>query len=100
MTNLQQTSLKTQNETIKAHLLAGACISTWQAYEQYNITCLAQRIHNLRNAGLSIKSKMIVRDGKRFSNYWLDSAVIQSYQQNSDNSISESVKSEVTRDVK
>lgn len=73
MMTSRQTPLKTQNDTIKAHLLAGRCISTWQAYKQYNITCLAQRVHDLRNAGLPIKSKIVVRDGKRFSNYWLDS---------------------------
>ncbi|TEW87502.1 helix-turn-helix domain-containing protein [Psychrobacter sp. 230] len=73
MATPRQTPLKTQNDIIKAHLLAGKCISTWQAYKQYNITCLAQRIHELRNAGLLIKSKIVVRDGKRFSNYWLDS---------------------------
>lgn len=100
MITSRHTPLKTQNDTIKAHLLTGECISTWQAYKQYNITCLAQRIHNLRNAGLLIKSKIVVRDGKRFSSYWIDSDVIQSYQQNSNSSISESVKIEVPRDVK
>ena len=100
MTTPRQTPLKTQNETIKAHLLAGECISTWQAYKQYNITCLAQRIHNLRNAGLLIKSKIVVRDGKRFSSYWIDSDVIQIYQQKSNSSINNSVKSEAHHDVK
>lgn len=100
MSTLQSSPLKSQNDTIKAHLLAGKHISTWQAYKQYNITCLAQRIHDLRNAGLSIKSKIVVRDGKRFSNYWLDSDVLQSYQQNLNDGIVESIKSEALHDVK
>ena len=100
MTNPQQTPSKTHSDTIKSHLLAGEFISTWQAYQQYNITCLAQRIHDLRNAGLPIKSKMVTGSGKRFSNYWIDSDVIQSYQQNPSSSIDKSVKSEAPHDVK
>jgi hypothetical protein len=65
------TMTTTQNETIRAHLLAGESISTWQAYELYNITCLAQRIHELRNAGLPIQSELVTKNGKRFSLYWL-----------------------------
>lgn len=98
MTTPQQTPLKTQNETIKAHLLAGACISTWQAYEKYNITCLAQRIHNLRNAGLLIKSKTVVRDGKRFSSYWLDSEDRSSTTIDQSNTV-EKVSAAVTRNT-
>lgn len=96
----RQTPSKTHSDTIKSHLLTGEFISTWQAYQQYNITCLAQRIHDLRNAGLPIKSKIVMRDGKRFSNYWIESDFIQSYQQEPDSSIDKSVKSEATHDIK
>ena len=68
---IQSNTQQTQTATIKAHLLSGKTISTWQAYQLYNITCLAQRIHELRNAGMPIDSEMITRDGKRFSLYWL-----------------------------
>lgn len=66
------TAPTTQNKTIKAHLLADESISTWQAYKLYGITCLAQRIHDLRNTGLPIQSELITQNGKRFSLYWLN----------------------------
>lgn len=72
MTTQRQTPTKTQNDTVKAHLLAGQTIDTWQAYKIYNMTCLAQRIHDLRKTGLSIESKMVTRNGKSFSEYWID----------------------------
>lgn len=72
MNTTRQTPLLTQNDTIKEHLLAGKRISTWQAYQLYNITCLAQRIHDLRSTGIAIQSEMVTREGKRFSEYWLD----------------------------
>ena len=72
MTQTRQTQKQTHSEIIKAHLLAGKSISTWQAYQLYNITCLAQRIHDLRNKGLPIDDEMVVREGKRFKLYWLN----------------------------
>lgn len=55
-------------------MLAGNVIDTWQAYKLYNITCLAQRIHDLRKAGLSVQSKMVTRNSKSFSEYWVEEA--------------------------
>ncbi|WP_201546032.1 helix-turn-helix domain-containing protein [Psychrobacter sp. H7-1] len=72
MTQKRQTPKRTYCETIKAHLLAGKSISTWQAYQLYNITCLAQRIHDLRNKGLPIDDEIVEVDGKRFKLYWLN----------------------------
>ncbi len=72
MTQTRQIPKRTYCETIKAHLLADKSISTWQAYQLYNITCLAQRIHDLRNKGLPIDDEMVVREGKRFKLYWLN----------------------------
>ena len=63
---------KTQIDTIRAHLMTGATISTWDAYRLYQITCLAQRIHDLRNVGLTIQSEIGTHNDKRFSLYWLD----------------------------
>ena len=69
--NNEQTS-KTQIDTIRAHLMTGATISTWDAYRLYQITCLAQRIYDLRLTGLAIQSEMITHNDKRFALYWLD----------------------------
>ena len=67
---------KTQVEIVKAHLMTGATISTWDAYRLYQITCLAQRIHDLRLTGLVIQSEMVTHNEKRFSLYWLDEATL------------------------
>lgn len=96
----RHTPIKSQSDKVKEHMLAGNTIDTWQAYKLYKITCLAQRIYDLKQAGISISSKTAIQNGKTFSIYWLDRDVIQSYQQNSNSSINESVKSEVPRDVK
>ena len=71
MTTPRRTPIKSQNDIVKAHMLAGNAIDTWQAYKLYNITCLAQRIHDLRKSGLSVQSKMETRNGKSFSEYWV-----------------------------
>ncbi|MDN3397673.1 helix-turn-helix domain-containing protein [Psychrobacter sp. APC 3426] len=68
----RQTVTTTQTDTIKAHLMTGASISTWQAYESYQTTCLAQRVHDLRKIGMEIQSKSTVKNGKRFNLYWLE----------------------------
>ena len=63
---------RTQIDTIRAHLMTGATISIWEAYRIYQITCLAQRIYDLRLTGLVIQSEMITHNDKRFALYWLD----------------------------
>ena len=72
MTTPRQAVTATQADTIKAHLMTGTTISTWDAYERYQITCLAQRVHELRRSGLDIKSEVMVKNGKRFSLYWVE----------------------------
>ena len=67
-----QPAPKTQIDTVRAHLMTGATITTWDAYRLYQITCLAQRIHDLRTAGLTIQSEIVTHNDKRFSVYWLD----------------------------
>lgn len=64
--------IKTQNDKVKEHMLAGRTINTWQAYKLYTITCLAQRIYDLKKAGIPVVSKMVARNGKRFSVYWIE----------------------------
>lgn len=63
---------KTQIEIVRAHLMTGATITTWDAYRLYHITCLAQRVHDLRSSGLIIQSEIVTHNEKRFSVYWLD----------------------------
>ena len=72
MITLRHTPIKSQSDKVKEHMLAGNTIDTWQAYKLYKITCLAQRIYDLKKAGLSILSKIITRNGKTFSIYWIE----------------------------
>lgn len=72
MITLKHTPIKSQNERVKAHMLAGHTIDTWQAYKLHTITCLAQRIYDLKKAGVPILSKMVTQNGKRFCVYWID----------------------------
>lgn len=72
MTTPRQTVTSTHRSIIRAHLMTGATISTWEAYERYQITCLAQRIYDLRKAGMAIHSKSTLKNGKRFNLYWFD----------------------------
>lgn len=67
---------KTQIEIVRTHLMTGATITTWDAYRLYQITCLAQRIHDLRGEGLLIQSEMVKHNNKWFAVYWLDEATL------------------------
>lgn len=53
-------------------MLAGQSISTLQAYDLYKITCLSQRISDLKRAGVAIQSRMTKQNGKRFMLYWIE----------------------------
>ena len=72
MTTTTRQPKQTYSQIIMAHLMTGAPITTWDAYRFYQITCLAQRIHDLRSQGLVIQSKIVTHNDKRFSVYWLD----------------------------
>ena len=63
---------KTQIEIVRAHLMTGATITTWDAYRLYQITSLAQRVHELRATGLLLQSEMVKHNNKWFAVYWLD----------------------------
>ena len=61
---------RTQCEIVKSHLKAGNTLSTFDAYRLFNITCLAQRVHDLRHKqGLIIDSNPVIYNGKRFVVY-------------------------------
>lgn len=63
---------QTYGQIIMAHLMAGKTITNMQAYDEYSITCLAQRISELRASGVSINDEMVKQNGKRFKRYWID----------------------------
>lgn len=63
---------QTYGQIIMAHLLAGKTITNMQAYDEYGMTCLAQRISELRASGVSIDDEMVKQNGKRFKRYWID----------------------------
>lgn len=69
-----QTRQPKQNykQIILNHLLAGRTLSTYEAYDLYNITCFLQRISDLRADGVIIQDEMIKQNGKRFKRYWIE----------------------------
>lgn len=61
---------RTQCQQVKEHLEAGGKLSTFDAYRLFNITCLAQRVHDLRHRfGYDIISNNVTHNGKRFVVY-------------------------------
>ena len=63
---------QTYSQIIMAHLIVGKTITNMQAYDEYSITCLAQRISELRASGVSINDEMVKQNGKHFKRYWID----------------------------
>lgn len=59
-------------QIIMAHLMAGKTITIWESISLYQITCLAQRISDLRAVGAPIQDKWVKQNGKRFKRYWID----------------------------
>ena len=68
---------QTYSQIIMAHLMAGKTITNMQAYDEYSITCLSQRISELRASGVNIVDEMVTQNGKRFKRYWIDEQVRQ-----------------------
>lgn len=60
----------TQTEKILRHLQRGS-ITPMQAFDRYNVTCLAERIRDLRKRGHKIMAEMVSKGGKRFARYRL-----------------------------
>ena len=63
---------KSYKQIIHSHMLAGKTITTMQAITEYGITCLAQRISELRASGVIIDDEMVKQNGKRFKRYWIN----------------------------
>ncbi|MDE0844089.1 MAG: hypothetical protein OSA85_08540 [Psychrobacter pacificensis] len=59
-------------QIIHNHLLAGNSLSTYEAFDLWQITCFLQRISDLRAQGVVIQDKTIKRNGKTFKIYWID----------------------------
>lgn len=47
----------TQTQQVIKHLRYYGKISSWEAFQEYGITRLSARIHNLRQSGFNIKSE-------------------------------------------
>lgn len=65
-------------QIILNHMLAGKSLSTYEAYNLYNITCFLQRVSELRDQGVTIQDEWVKNNGKRFKRfkrfkrYWID----------------------------
>lgn len=64
------------HQIIMAHLMAGKSITSMQAFSLYKMTCLPQRISELRANGIAIQDEFINRNGKRFKRYWIDASEV------------------------
>ena len=59
-------------QIIHNHMLAGNSLSTYEAFDLWQITCFLQRISDLRAQGVVIQDKTIKRNGKTFKQYWIN----------------------------
>lgn len=62
----------TQNKNILNHMKQGGKITPLQALMFYGCLRLAARIRELKQQGHEIKSETIAKDGKHFSQYWME----------------------------
>ena len=60
----------TQAEQIHKHLKTGS-ITTLEAAVKYGITCLSERVRDLRGKGVKIITVMEKKNGKMFARYTL-----------------------------
>ena len=65
-------SKQSYKQIIHNYMLAGNHLSTYEAFDLWQITCFLQRISELRAQGVSIQDKTIKRNGKTFKQYWID----------------------------
>lgn len=61
--------MKSQTQMIKSHLNRGWKLTPLQALDKYGCLRLAARIAELRNSGMSIKTRKVSRNGKTFAEY-------------------------------
>ena len=72
MTTPMQPTKQSYKQIIHNHMLAGHRLSTYEAYDLWQITCFLQRVSELRAQGVAIQDKTIKRNGKTFKQYWID----------------------------
>ena len=60
-----------QNKQILKHLKQGKTITSLEALYLFNCLRLSARIHDLRSFGFSIKTKNVIKNGKRIAEYKL-----------------------------
>jgi len=60
-----------QKQQVLNHIKKHGSITPMQAFSRYQITCLAERIRDLRDSGHKIASEYVKRKGKRFAKYRL-----------------------------
>ncbi len=65
-------NFETKIAKIKAYLLAGNVITSWDAITKFNCTRLSAVIFELKNRhGLNIESERIYVEDTNYSRYWL-----------------------------
>jgi hypothetical protein len=63
---------KSYKQIIHSHMLAGNSLSTYEAFDLWQITCFLQRISDLRADGVIIDDEMVKQNNKRFKRYWIN----------------------------
>ena len=61
----------TQSQQVHNYIKPGRSITPMLAFSKFRITCLAERVRDLRNKGIPVKGEMVTKNGKRFSKYYL-----------------------------
>ena len=71
--NLNVPECASQNDKIRAWLLDGRSITSWQAIMMFGCTRLAARVHDIREKGLDVKvRKKITPNGTCVAEYYLE----------------------------
>ena len=71
--NLNVPECASQNDKIRAWLLDGRSITSWQAIMMFGCTRLSARIFNLREEGMDIKvRKKITPKGSCIAEYYIE----------------------------
>ncbi len=62
--------MNSQEKKIQEYLLSGGKITSLEAFQKFNCTRLAARIHDLKSMGLTIDKEMIkTQEGKVIAEY-------------------------------
>jgi hypothetical protein len=64
--------MNSQNKQILSYLQKGGKITPLEALNKFGCLRLSGRIFDLKEDGHDIKMKMVVRNGKRVAQYWIE----------------------------